>query len=100
MKRIIFGIVTAVCLLSGVVSHITPEGSAVQSIADKGAQVCEANGFIAYPRDEQGERLPRLEDMPAARSTGLVRQPDGSLRPVTLPQLRATSTVEDVGPAQ
>lgn len=100
MKRIIIRVISAVCVLTGAVMYIAPEGSTVQAIADKGAQVCEANGFVAYPRDATGERLPRPEELPAARSTGLVRQPDGSLRPVTLPAVRSSSTVEDVGPAQ
>lgn len=99
MLKIATALFGGVCLLLGIAATYTPSGK-LQEYADTGAQVCESVGYQAYPRDEQGERLPRQEELPAARSTGLVRQSDGTWRPVTLPQLRATSTVEDVGPAQ
>lgn len=99
MLKIAASLIGVGCLLVGAVAHFAPAGQ-LQEYADTGAQMCESAGFPAYPRDMGGERLPRPYELPAARSTGLVRQSDGSFRPVTLPPVRASSTVEDVGPAR
>ncbi|MFP2960415.1 hypothetical protein ACLEPN_21990 [Myxococcus sp. 1LA] len=92
-------IVGGACALAGALATFAPGGK-VQEYADTGAQICEGAGISAYPRNERGERIPRPEDAPAARRTGAVKQSDGSFRLVTLPPTRASSTVEDVGPAQ
>nr|ABX46794.1 hypothetical protein pMF1.11 [Myxococcus fulvus] len=97
----IFG---GVCALLGTLSTFLPAG-ALQQGADKGAQLCEANGFTAYPRGDDGKPLPRpdqAEGEAEGRYMGVM--PLGrSWVPVLVPAgkgPRASSTVEDVGPAE
>jgi hypothetical protein len=98
-KTLVAWVVAGACALAGTLAAYLPDGQ-VQEGADTVAQVCEANGVTAYPRGEDGERIPR----PAAagqpsRRLGIIER--GAERvPVLLPPAAASSTVSDVGPAQ
>jgi len=96
--RFVAWVVGGLCALAGTVATFAPSG-AVQNVADKGAQMCEGAGFTAYPRDSKGKVLPRPAEAEGSRQVGLVRQGTG-FAPVLMAAPKATSTVEDVGPAQ
>lgn len=94
-------VLAAACALAGGLATYLPEGT-VQQGADKAAQMCESNGFTAYPRDADGGVMPRPAEAEDMRRVGLVPQGTGFV-PVMMPANtgpRARSTVEDVGASQ
>ncbi|MBZ4422029.1 hypothetical protein [Myxococcus sp. RHSTA-1-4] len=98
---IVAWVLAGVCAVAGTLATYLPEGQ-VQQGADTAAQVCEASGFTAYPRQPDGGIVPRPEAEDDGRRVGLVRQGNG-FAPVLVPAgsgPRASSTVEDVGEAQ
>ncbi|NTX62615.1 hypothetical protein HUA74_18335 [Myxococcus sp. CA051A] len=90
-------VLSGVCAVVGALATYLPDGG-VQRATDSAAQVCEAAGLPAYPRDSNGDVVPRPADAQQERSVGLMRQ-GNTWVPVALPSLAASSTVEDVGPA-
>ncbi|TQF10168.1 hypothetical protein FJV41_40885 [Myxococcus llanfairpwllgwyngyllgogerychwyrndrobwllllantysiliogogogochensis] len=96
MGNIVQWFIRGVCAAAGALAIYLPM-SPMQRGADTAAQVCESVGVQAYPRDSNGEVVPRPDEA-ATRSVGLMRQGSGWV-PVTLPAKAASSTVEDVGPS-
>jgi|GEM_PF-6606507 len=93
MGNIVQWFIRGVCAAAGALAIYLPL-SPIQRGADAASQVCESVGVQAYPRDSNGDVVPRPDA--AARSVGLKREGNAWV-PVTLPAVEARSTVEDVG---